>query len=182
MIDVHWGQENPNQRVQWKKRLAEFPTGTVWVGIYRFPLNTNDQFNFSHTIQFYHLARNCILYHLARNCILLLDMYCSVCQIDKAEGYKRKVRNEVNIFSTTHFLNITISFFSYLILESKPVIIKIDFAHIQLIPGLFNFSTIGMLEKLLPYGVMSRSEITPCIKIDKPLVVYRFSGNVTCMK
>ena len=30
----------------------------------------------------------------------------------------------------------------------------------------------------LSYGVASGSEITPCIKIDKPLVVYRFSGNV----
>ena len=28
------------------------------------------------------------------------------------------------------------------------------------------------------YEVASESEITPCIKIDKPLVVYRFSGNV----
>ena len=30
----------------------------------------------------------------------------------------------------------------------------------------------------LPYDVASGSEITPCIKIDKPLVVYRFSANV----
>ena len=30
----------------------------------------------------------------------------------------------------------------------------------------------------LSYGVASGSEITPCNKIDKPLVVYRFSGNV----
>ena len=28
------------------------------------------------------------------------------------------------------------------------------------------------------YDVASGSEITPCNKIDKPLVVYRFSGNV----
>ena len=32
--------------------------------------------------------------------------------------------------------------------------------------------------KLLSYDVSSGSEITPCNKIDKPLVVYRFSGNV----
>ena len=30
----------------------------------------------------------------------------------------------------------------------------------------------------LSHGVASGSEITPCIKIDKQLVVYRFSGNV----
>ena len=28
------------------------------------------------------------------------------------------------------------------------------------------------------YDVASESEITPCNKIDKPLVVYRFTGNV----
>ena len=30
----------------------------------------------------------------------------------------------------------------------------------------------------LSYDVASGSEITPCNKIDKPLVVYRFMGNV----
>ena len=30
----------------------------------------------------------------------------------------------------------------------------------------------------LSYDVTSGSEITPCNKIDKPLVVYRFTGNV----
>ena len=30
----------------------------------------------------------------------------------------------------------------------------------------------------LLYDVASGSEITPCNKIDKPLVVYRFTGNV----
>ena len=30
----------------------------------------------------------------------------------------------------------------------------------------------------LSYDVASGSEITPCNKIDKPLVVYRFKGNV----
>ena len=33
-------------------------------------------------------------------------------------------------------------------------------------------------KKSLSYDVASGSEITPCNKIDKPLVVYRFSGNV----
>ena len=31
----------------------------------------------------------------------------------------------------------------------------------------------------LSHDVVSGREITPCIEIDKPLVVYRFSGNVT---
>ena len=30
----------------------------------------------------------------------------------------------------------------------------------------------------LSYDVASGSKITPCNKIDKPLVVYRFTGNV----
>ena len=30
----------------------------------------------------------------------------------------------------------------------------------------------------LSYDVAPESEITPCNKIDKPLVVYRFKGNV----
>ena len=30
----------------------------------------------------------------------------------------------------------------------------------------------------LSYDVASESEITPCNKINKPLVVYRFTGNV----
>ena len=33
-------------------------------------------------------------------------------------------------------------------------------------------------EHTLSYDVASGSEITPCNKIDKPLVVYRFTGNV----
>ena len=34
----------------------------------------------------------------------------------------------------------------------------------------------GMTERQLSYDVASGSEITPCNKIDKPLVVYRCSG------
>ena len=30
---------------------------------------------------------------------------------------------------------------------------------------------------VLSYDVASESDITPCIKIDKPLVVYRFTGD-----
>ena len=33
-------------------------------------------------------------------------------------------------------------------------------------------------EYSLSYDVASGNEITPCNKIDKPLVVYRFTGNV----
>ena len=31
---------------------------------------------------------------------------------------------------------------------------------------------------LLSYDIASGNEIRPCNKIDKPIVVYRFSGNV----
>ena len=34
-----------------------------------------------------------------------------------------------------------------------------------------------VLYNILSYDVASGSEMTPCIKIYKPLVVYRFSGN-----
>ena len=36
----------------------------------------------------------------------------------------------------------------------------------------------GPYNIFLSYDVVSGSEITPCNKIDKPLVVYRFTGNV----
>ena len=35
-----------------------------------------------------------------------------------------------------------------------------------------------IIEFALSYDVVSGSEITPCNKIDNPLVVYRFTGNV----
>ena len=41
-----------------------------------------------------------------------------------------------------------------------------------------NMEILRMLKNLLSYDVASESEITPCNKIDKPLVVYRFTGNV----
>ena len=44
----------------------------------------------------------------------------------------------------------------------------------------YNESTLSCAVKVdLSYDVASGSEITPCNKIDKPLVVYRFTGNVT---
>ena len=39
-----------------------------------------------------------------------------------------------------------------------------------------------MLYNLLSYDVASGSEITPCNKIDKPLVVYRFTGKVMTLR
>ena len=37
---------------------------------------------------------------------------------------------------------------------------------------------LAILNLVLSYDVVSGSKITPCNKICKPLVVYRFSGNV----
>ena len=44
--------------------------------------------------------------------------------------------------------------------------------------NLISIFVIGSLDSILSYDVAFGSEITPCNKIDKPLVVYRFSGNV----
>ena len=41
-------------------------------------------------------------------------------------------------------------------------------------PSLFTYTRTDVN---LSYDIASESEITPCIKIDKPLVVYRFSVN-----
>ena len=41
---------------------------------------------------------------------------------------------------------------------------------------IYNFNTVGVV--ILSYDVASGSEITLCNKIDKLLVVYRFTGNV----
>ena len=40
------------------------------------------------------------------------------------------------------------------------------------------YQTSVIMELILSYDVASGSEITPCDKICKPLVVYRFTGNV----
>ena len=42
----------------------------------------------------------------------------------------------------------------------------------------FIYSNITFLKCFLSYDIASGSEITPCNKICKPLVVYRFTGNV----
>ena len=44
--------------------------------------------------------------------------------------------------------------------------------------ALYRRSISRLANIILSYGVASWSEITPCNKIDRPLVVYRFSGNV----
>ena len=43
---------------------------------------------------------------------------------------------------------------------------------------MYNYTVMLKVYYLLSYDVASGSEITPCNKIDKPLVVYRFTGNV----
>ena len=43
---------------------------------------------------------------------------------------------------------------------------------------IYFFGGSHIVDPLLSYDVASGSEITPRNKIDKPLVVYRFSGNV----
>ena len=52
--------------------------------------------------------------------------------------------------------------------------------HFKFIPYSFNtfFSILYLFCYFLSYDGASESEITPCNKIDKPLVVYRFMGNV----
>ena len=52
----------------------------------------------------------------------------------------------------------------------------------EALPGRFDIkrhaTSILYIYRPYNYDVASGSEITPCNKIDKPLVVYRFSGNV----
>ena len=45
------------------------------------------------------------------------------------------------------------------------------------IHGLTSVFTNRAYRKSLSYDIASGSEITPCNKINKPVVVYRFSGN-----
>ena len=47
-----------------------------------------------------------------------------------------------------------------------------------MVEGCLNASARGSRSIYLSYDVASGSEITPCNKIGKPLVVYRFTGNV----
>ena len=37
---------------------------------------------------------------------------------------------------------------------------------------------LNFTENPISYDVMSGNEITPCTKIDKPLVIYGFTGNI----
>ena len=62
------------------------------------------------------------------------------------------------------------------------MIIIFIFSHVKYI----NFSNINFIQSIfscisllcLSYDIASVSEITPCNKICKPLVIYRFSGHV----
>ena len=60
--------------------------------------------------------------------------------------------------------------------------IKVIHPHIFFHYSSFSFFLLSFQDRklyfFLPYDAASWSEITPCNKIDKPLVVYRFSGNV----
>ena len=49
---------------------------------------------------------------------------------------------------------------------------------IQRVKGVCSFIKLNTVVLFLSYDVASGSEITPCNKIDKPLVVYRFTGNI----
>ena len=52
-------------------------------------------------------------------------------------------------------------------------------SHLEILDNVADNKHIHLyLIKYLSYDVASGSEITPCNKIDKTLVVYRFTGNV----
>ena len=55
----------------------------------------------------------------------------------------------------------------------KTLVVHMQHSQIFSPPSQFIFNYLS-----LSYDVASESEITPFIKIDKPLVVYRFGGNV----
>ena len=56
-------------------------------------------------------------------------------------------------------------------LKNKNIIFKIRRSKVT------DYAALRM-KRVLSYDIASGSEITPCNKIDKPLVVYRFTGNV----
>ena len=59
------------------------------------------------------------------------------------------------------------------------LILAVFFTLLRRGPNMFKSKLIKMLNNtVLSYDVASGSEITPCNKIDKPLVVYRLTGNV----
>ena len=63
--------------------------------------------------------------------------------------------------------------------------IRLRYFTISIAGNLKNLKIVNVLQfynfnpfPILSHDVPSVSEITPCVKINKPLVVYRFSGNV----
>ena len=52
---------------------------------------------------------------------------------------------------------------------------SLHFSHVSTVMSGYLLSTVYTI---LSYDVVPESEITPCNKIDKPPVVYRFTGNV----
>ena len=58
------------------------------------------------------------------------------------------------------------------------LIVAYYFVTLTLTSVLFKSCTEHLSYTIYHYDVASESEITPCNKIDKPLVVYRFTGNV----
>ena len=64
---------------------------------------------------------------------------------------------------------------------SQHVIKKVTAKNTHLIIPIEKYQIMNVLnifKAILSYDVASGSEITPCNKIDKPLVVYRLTGNV----
>ena len=57
-------------------------------------------------------------------------------------------------------------------------VILMDFLMLDLEIGDCIYDFVQVIYMNLSYDVASGSEITPCNKICKPLVVYRFTGNV----
>ena len=65
----------------------------------------------------------------------------------------------------------------------RPICVFVDFlsfrfAHNKVRFSIGNVILSSKVKNKLSYDVASESEITPCNKINKPLVVYRFTGNV----
>ena len=55
---------------------------------------------------------------------------------------------------------------------------KTDFVLVHVLVSICFLTLHKVPELHLSYDVASGSEITPCNKIDKPLVIYRLTGNV----
>ena len=93
----------------------------------------------------------------------------------------RRLRRLVDYENWSKIRRITSKFSRKLICTEKIKIVYIYDSHISNIFHAsisISISVFRVLKALLSYDVASGSEITPCNKICKPLVVYRFTGNV----